>query len=192
MRIGDGRMKTDRRPLRVAVVAALAATMLATVSSASAAVWKHEGVNVTGPVKFTVTGGELIETPSGGMVCEVHATVATKGGSIGEVTSFASPECPTVFGNLAGCSVTASQALGLPWQIHVNASDLTITKWRVRRTFDAGCAVSELDKTIPSVTAMPDVPSAISELEISGETTGYSMLGSLSVAAPNTGTYGIG
>jgi hypothetical protein len=184
-------MKTDRHLLLAAVAAALAVTMLTAVSSASAAVWKHEGVNITKPVKFKVTGEELFETGAGGMVCEIHATVVTEGGSVGEVTWFTATGC-TGFGDLTGCSVMATQAMGLPWVVDVNTSTLTITKWRVLRAFDAGCAVSELDKTISSVFVLPDVPAAISELEIIGKTGSYSMIGLLGVAAPNAGTYGIG
>ncbi len=185
-------MKTGRRLLLAAVAVGIAVTMLAAVSSASASVWKHEGANIAKPVKFKVTGEELLETGTGGMTCEIQATVVTEGGSVGEVTWFETTGCAGGFGDLAGCSAVASLALGLPWDVHVNTSTLAITKWRVRREFDAGCAVSELDKTIASVFVLPDVPAAISELEIIGKTGTYSIVGLLGVAAPNAGTYGIG
>lgn len=62
----------------------------------------------------------------------------------------------------------------------------------MKRTFKAGCGTTEFDKTIGSVTVTLNTPSAISEMEFSGETTGYKTVGSFTVDGANKGTYGIG
>jgi len=184
-------MKIDKRLLLAGLAVAIAMSASVSTSSASASVWKDHGVNITSLIEIGLSGGELFETGSGGMSCEIHATLTTKGGSMGEIVKYKTNGC-TGFGNLAGCTVVTSEALGLPWTVDVNTSDLTITGWHVRRTFNPGCAVAEIDKTIASVTATPDVSTSISEIEFIGETTGYKVFGSFTVDGTNKGTYGIG
>jgi hypothetical protein len=94
--------------------------------------------------------------------------------------------------NFAKCELNTAEAKGLPWAVHVNATDLTITNLRTKRTFKAGCPTTELDKTIASVTVTLESPTAISEMEFSGSTTGYKTVGSLTIEGANNGTYGIG
>jgi hypothetical protein len=179
--------------LRLALVAAVVACLaLAVPTMASAAVWKHKGVNLAKFVELGLPGGEIFETGSGGMSCEVRAVLTTEGGSTGKITKFETKSCPTGFGNMSGCQLNTAEAKGLPWTVHVNATDLTITNMRTRRTFKAGCAVTELDKTIPSVTVTLNTPAAISEMEYSGAIVGYKTVGSLTVEGLNKGTYGIG
>ena len=74
----------------------------------------------------------------------------------------------------------------------VNASDLTITNMHTRRTFNTGCPISELDKTLTSVTVTLNTPTAITAMEYSGAIAGYKAFGSFTVDSPNSGTYGIG
>ncbi|HEX7279876.1 MAG TPA: hypothetical protein VF255_09670 [Solirubrobacterales bacterium] len=181
---------------RLAVAVAVAACFaLALPALASAAVWKHKGVNLAKFVELSLPGGEVFETEisgvKSGMSCEVKATLTTEGGSTAKITKYEVKSCSGAFGKLAGCTVSVKEAKGLPWTVHVNASDLTITNMRVRRTFSAGCALAELDKTIsPTVTL--NTPSAISEMEFSGSTTNYKAFGSWKVEGTNAGTYGIG
>lgn len=181
---------------RLAIAFAVAACFaLALPALASAAVWKHNGVNLTKFVSLSLPGGEVFETEisgeKSGMSCEVKATMTTEGGSTAKITAYEIKSCSGAFGKLAGCTVSAKEAKGLPWTVHVNASDLTITNMRIRRTFSAGCAVAELDKTIsPTVTL--NTPSKISEMEFSGSIVGYKAFGSWKVEGTNAGTYGIG
>lgn len=189
-------MKDNGRLLLVAAIAALA--LLAVPASASASVWKHEGSDVEEFVSIGLTGGEFFEiAPTGetknGMFCNVHATLTTEGGSTGKITAFETEKCEG-FGSLAECELKkeSTEPTGLNWTVDVNASDLTITGWHTMRAFKAGCSVSELDKTIGSVTVTLDTPSAIAEMEWLGEITGYKTRGSFSVDSPNSGTYGIG
>lgn len=182
-----------RLAIATAVIACFA---LAVPVLASGAVWKHKGVNLAKFVELSLPGGEVFETEisgeKSGRSCEVKATLTTEGGSTAKITKYEIKSCATGFGKLAGCSVVAKEAKGLPWTVHVNASDLTITNMRVRRTFSAGCPLSELDKTITSTTVTLNTPAAISEMEFSGSTTNYKAFGSWKVEGLNAGTYGIG
>jgi len=184
---------------RLALVAAVfACSALALPALASAAVWKHNGVNLSKFVELGLPGGEVFETEVegewSGMNCEVRAVMTTEGGSSAKITKYEIKSCATSsgFGKMKGCEVSAKEAKGLPWTVHVNATDLTITNMRVRRTFKAGCAVTELDKTFTSLTVTLNTPSSISEMEFSGSLTGYKAFGSWTVEGTNKGTYGIG
>jgi hypothetical protein len=186
-----GEMRIKRRLLLAGPIAAV--VVLAVPALALSAVWKDKGTNIKTLTEISLTGAELFETSAGnGMNCGLKATLRTEGGSTGEITTFDITECPSGFGTFKGCSVTSSTAKGLPWPVDVNATDLTVTGWRVKRVFGAGCPIGELDKTIASMTVKLDVPSAFSVLEFSGETTGYKTVGSLAVSEANQGTWGIG
>jgi hypothetical protein len=183
-------MKIHKRRLLAGLAAVLALSAL-TAASASAAVWKDKGVNVSKFVEIGLTGGELAEAGGKGLSCELHATLTTEGGSTGKITKYETKKC-TGFGELSTCEMATSESKGLPWTVDVNAADLTITNWHLRRTFKAGCATTEIDKTVGSVTVTLDVPSAITEMEFLGEITGFKTFGSFTVDSPNSGTYGIG
>lgn len=186
-----GEMKKNRRLLVAGVVAAI--VLLAVPAIALAAVWKDKGTNVSKFVEFAAIGGELFETTTGnGMSCEVRAVFTTEGGSTGKVTKFEIKKCPTGFGSFAGCELNTAEGKGLPWTVHVNATDLTITNMRTKRTFKAGCSTSELDKTITSTTVTLETPSEINEMNFSGSTTGYTTAGTITVEGANNKTYGIG
>jgi hypothetical protein len=187
-------MKNQKRlAIAVAVCACFA---LALPALASAAVWKHKGVNLAKFVELGLPGGEVFETEisgvKSGMSCENKATMTTEGGSTAKITKFEIKSCSGAFGKLVGCTVSAKEPKSLPWTVDVNASDLTITNMRTRRTFNAGCAITELDKTIASTTVLLNTPSAITEMEFSGSTTNYKAFGSWKVEGLNSGTYGIG
>jgi hypothetical protein len=184
-------MKIDKRLLLISM--AVATTMFAAVSasSASAAVWKMNGTNVTKLVTIGLTGGEIFESGTSGMSCEIAATLTTEGGSTGKITKWETKKCSGGFGEFAKCELSTSESKGLPWTVDVNTTDLTFTNMHIRRTFKAGCPVTELDKTTsPTVTLLS--PTAISEMEFSGSITGFKNFGSLKVEAAIAGTYGIG
>lgn len=183
-------MKIDKRLLLAGMVVAIA-MFAVTAASASAAVWKDKGVNVTKFVEFGLSGGEVFESGTSGMSCELHATVTTEGGNMAKITKFETIKCSGGFGELTGCELATSESKALPWTVDVNTTDLTITNMRLRRTFKAGCKIAELDKTYsPTVTLLS--PTAIAEMEFTAEITGYKTFGSFTVDAPNSGTYGIG
>ncbi|HEU4393338.1 MAG TPA: hypothetical protein VFR04_06855 [Solirubrobacterales bacterium] len=184
-------MKGKKRLLLAGGIAAL--VVLVVPALALAAVWKDKGVNVTKFVEIGLTGGEVFETTEGnGMSCEIHATLTTEGGSTGKITKFETKKCPAGFGSFAKCELASSEAKGLPWTVHVNATDLTITGWRNKRTFKAGCGTTELDKTVTNTTVTLNTPTAISEMEFSGSISGYKIVGSFTVDGAANGTYGIG
>ncbi|HEX5928068.1 MAG TPA: hypothetical protein VFY48_01610 [Solirubrobacterales bacterium] len=183
-------MKFDKRLLLAMLCVAIGAFAI-NASAATAAVWKHGGSNLAKHTEIGLTGGEVFETATGGMSCEVFATITTSGGSTGTIKKWEVKNCGGAFGTLAGCQVLATEAKSLPWTLDVNASDLSVTSMRIRRTFKNGCSITELDKTV-TMTMTPDVPAAITEFEFHGSTSGYTSFGSLTVNSPNSGTYGIG
>jgi hypothetical protein len=177
------------------VVAVVACVALALPALASGAVWKHKGVTLAKFIELSLPGGEVFETEisgvKSGMSCEVKATMTTEGGSTAKITKYEIKSCSGAFGKLSGCTISAKEPKSLPWTVDVNATDLTITNMRIRRTFSAGCAITELDKTIsPTVTL--NTPSAITEMEFNGSIVGYKAFGSWKVEGLNSGTYGIG
>jgi hypothetical protein len=184
-------MKTRKRLL---VSAALAVLALATTAAiASAAVWKDGKTNVSSPIEIKFEGAEFWEPSEGNsMQCKEKFTLKTSGGSTAEITSFeiVKTGCATT-GTLSGCELSVAEPKGLPWIVHANAEDLTITSMRLHRTFKAGCAFgTSLDKTINSTVTL-NAPAAITELETFGESGGYKQYGSFE-AVSNSGTYGIG
>jgi hypothetical protein len=184
-------MNKNRRLLLAGVIAAV--VVLAVPAMAIAAVWKDKGVNVAKFVEIGLSGGEVFETTaSNGMNCEIHATLTTEGGSTGKITKFEIKKCPVGFGSFAKCELATAEGKGLPWTVDVNATDLTITNMRTKRTFKAGCETAELDKTIGSTKVTLNTPAAITEMEFIGSIAGYKTVGSFTVDAPNSGTYGIG
>jgi hypothetical protein len=188
-------MKRNRRLLLAGAIAAIA--VLAVPAMATASVWKDGSTKVEKFISLGLTGGEIFEiAPTGeqknGMICEVHATLTTEGGSTGKITAFETKSCGSGFGSFAKCELSSAEPKGLPWTVDVNTSDLTITGWHTKRVFKAGCSTTELNKTIGSVKVTLNTPTAITEMEWLGEITGYTSRGSFSVDAPNSGTYGIG
>lgn len=182
-------MRGNKRLLVAGIVAALA--LLAVPALALAAVWKDKGVNVSKFSEMTLTGGEIFESSEGnGMSCKVSATLTTEGGSTGKITKWSITECPSGFGSFKSCALNTAEAKSLPWTVTVNATDLTISNMKVKRTFKAGCATTELEKTITSTTVTLDSLTAITEMEFSGTNGTYKSVGSLTVTP--SGTYGIG
>jgi len=178
---------------RFLIAAALAVLALATTAAiASASVWKDGATNVSTAIEIKFTGAEFWETSEGNsMQCEERFTLKTSGGSTATISAFeiVKTGCATT-GTLTGCELSTAEAKGLPWTVDVNTSDLTITSMRLKRTFKAGCAISELDKTINSTVTLLS-PTNIEEVETFGETGTYKQFGSFE-ATTNKGTYGIG
>lgn len=184
-------MKSSKR-LWLAVLVSALSLFAVSASAASAAVWKDKGVNVSKHVTFNLTGGEVFDTGTGGMSCEVLATITTSGGSTGSISKWEVKNCGGAFGDLASCQILATEPKNLPWAIDVNTTDLTITSMRLRRTFKNGCAIKEVDKTVTSTTMTLNTPSEITEVEFLGINGEYEAFGSMTVDSPNSGTYGIG
>lgn len=179
-------------------VAAIACFVLAFPVLAQGAVWKHNGANLTKFIELGLPGGENFETQvSGewsGMNCEVKATMTTEGGSTAKITKYEIKSCAKAFGKMSSCSVVLKEAKGLPWTVDVKTTDLVVTNMRVRRTFNAGCPVTELDKTITELhLTLKEEPLKIKEMEFNNSSLGtYKMFGSWTVEGANSGTYGIG
>lgn len=184
-------MKAKKRLLAIGVTAVLA--LAATAAIASASVWKDGETNVSSQIEIKFAGAEFWEpSESNSIECEEKFTLKTKGGEVAEITAFEviKTNCKGT-GTLAGCEVSTAEAKGLPWTVDVKTTDLLITGMRLKRIFKAGCATTELDKTIEStVTLLPEAKK-IEEIETAGETGTYKQYGSFE-ATTNKGTYGIG
>jgi hypothetical protein len=198
---GMGEMKGNKRLLVAGLIAAL--VMLAVPALALAtAVWKDKGTKVSKFVELTMAGGEIFETTAGnGMSCEIHATLTTEGGSTGKITKFEIKKCPEPIGSFktTKCELNTAAGMGLPWTVHVNTTDLTVTNWRTKRTFKgASCKEPELDKTISSMTVtLEPSTTEISELLFDGKileggVQKYRSFGTLTIQGANNKTYGIG
>jgi hypothetical protein len=185
-----GEMESKIRLMLIGAVASIA--MLAVPAVASASVWQHEGENLSEFAEIKMSGLEIFEGGEGdAMICEVDATMTTEGGGEGLITSFETKACPEGFGTFSTCELATAKARGLPWSVTVNETDLTVAGWHTKRTF-TGCATTELDKTIASVTVLLNTPSQIAEMEFLGEEGGYSIFDSMTLEEGIRGTYGIG
>lgn len=180
----------------------IAAAAFAVPAAASGAVWLHEGEALEKHVEIGLSGGQVFEVPGKGvMLCPVHATLTTEGGETGEITEWdVATEGCLGGGIFAGCEATASEALGLPWGVDVNAASLTITGSDIGREF-AGCGLESVEFTTPEIEVTTETPGAISEVEFIGEGTAdlepggeaeYRTFGSFTVDGEDAGTYGIG
>ena len=138
-----------------------------------------------------------------GVSCAAEATLRMTPGSTGQVTEFRPiEETCTGFGELAECEVVSAAVQNLPWDVDVNASDLTFTGTKVSRVFDPGCPIEELESKVPQLTVTLETPAAIAEMETSGsgvariepETVEAELttFGALQVNPLFAGTYGIG
>lgn len=197
---GMGEMKGNKRLLIAGAIAAL--VVLAVPALALSAVWKDKGTNVSKFVELKMTGGEIFETTAGnGMSCEVSATLTTEGGSTGKITKFEIKKCPEPIGSFktTKCELNTAEGKGLPWTVDVNATDLTVTNWRTKRTFKGtSCKEPELDKTIASMTVtLEPSTTEISDLLFDGKieeggVQKYRSFGTLTIEGANNKTYGIG
>lgn len=183
-----------RRKKRMLVVLGLACLALAaTAAIASASVWKDGETKVTTKFEIKFEGAEFWQPSAGNsMQCPEKFTLESSGGETAKVIAFEITKtgCATT-GKFAGCEVSTAEPKELPWSVTVNASTLTIKNMRLKRTFKAGCFVTELDKTINSTVTLLPEPKKIESIETSGSSGEYKQFGSFN-AITNKGTYGIG
>jgi hypothetical protein len=194
-------MKSNRRLLLAGVIAAM--VVLAVPVLALAAEWKDKnGTKITKLTEFTLNGAEIFETtPGNGMDCEIHAKMTTSGGTTASITEFKVKKCEGSFGSFktTKCELNVGEGKGLPWTVHVNPEDLTVTNWRIKHSFKgAECKEPELDKTITSMTVkIEPEPKEMSVLSFDGKITNekseqtFRTAGSPEVEGTNNGTYGI-
>lgn len=182
---------------------AVLALALAGPASAGAAEWKHGASPLEEHVEIGLFGSEIFVTEAGAMICEVDATLTTEGGSVGQIGNYETTECMGLTGAMEGCSVVATEQVGGPWAVDVNATDLTVTGNTLLRTFDPECPVKTIESTVPELTTTAPDPAAITELEYfdfgsgsasidGGEPGKYQVFGSWFLAGEASGTYGIG
>ncbi|HEY2715081.1 MAG TPA: hypothetical protein VGI73_02545 [Solirubrobacterales bacterium] len=174
------------------LLAMAALLALAGSATASAAVWKDGGMEVTSPFALELGGGGQyeIEEGLGGVNCSEHMTLSSSGGSNATISKFENKSCKT-FGTLAACTVQTVEAIGLPWSITLGTEAETISGMHVKHKFKAGCPVGEINETV-NVTMTPDNSAAIESFELLESGGGYRQFGSYEIEGVNSGTYGIG
>lgn len=190
---------TSIRTGLLGLVALLALALVGPASASATGVWQHEGVPLEEHAEMSLLGSQIFITETGGMICEVDATLTAEPGSTGWVTGITSTKCQGLFGELAECTVTGTEQPEGPWDVHVTTTDLVVTGATLVRSFDEGCPVKEIESTIPELTTNLVEPGSIGEIEwfgggsasIDGGPEGeYEEFGSWFVAP--AGTYGIG
>lgn len=199
-------MRNSRKLLLLAV-AAIGALAVALPASASASVWLHNTPGETVPVEehieLTLTGGEVIEVGGSVLLCEASETITTEGGSSATITAYEinPSSCIGLAGGVAGCEVIKAKATNLPWNITVNAEDLTAEGVAVDYVFNAACPVHKIAVSFPALTlTLENEPSAIRYIrfsqegtgEIDGEEAPLGYFGEFQLPEGEFDTYGIG
>jgi hypothetical protein len=138
-------------------------------------------------------------------VCPVHTTIATEGGSTGQLIEFESntAECEGS-GTYGACKPTSRQITKLPRPTDPGENELTITGVQIFTTYTQ-CPFVETETTVPNFTATLESSSMITNLEVHAgikthTSTPFEPEGGfegeyhawLEVDEPNWGTYGIG
>ena len=184
--------KLNKRRMLAELLTMTAVIALAGAATASAAVWRDGGAEVTSPFTLELAGGGQyeIEEGLGGVNCSEHMTLSSTGGSNATISKFENKSC-RAFGTLSSCTVQTVEAIGLPWSIALGAEAETITGMHVKHKFKAGCAVGEINETV-NVAMTPNSPTAIESFELFEAGGEYRQFGSYEIEGTNSGTYGIG
>lgn len=163
-----------------------------TAQGASGAVWRHGVKALEEYAEIHLSGGSVLVVSEGLVSCEAAMTITIEegGGDTGLVTKFQLENCASLEGSVE-CEVLETASKSLPWDVHVNGEDLTITGMRTFYAFDEGCPLPEYLAFSESATVALDNPSAISTMEyLRGEE--FTEAAFFSVDEPNAGTYGVG
>src|ERR1700759_2968087 len=163
-------MKSRKRKLLVAVLAAFAISAIARPAMAMAAVWKDfsTGAMVSTNFSLGLTGGENyeVETSAGGVSCSEHMTMAYSATSKAtQITAFENKGCAKTFGTYATCTVQTVDAIGLPWSVTLGPSDLTVNNMQVKHTFKVGCPKGEISQMHSIGVLLKPEPKKITEME---------------------------
>lgn len=186
-------MILDRRRLLALLLSAAAVLSLAGSATASAAVWKDGGKEVTSPFALGLSGGANyeIEEGSGGVQCKEQMTLSSTGGSNASITAFVDSACVTL-GTLSGCTVQSTEAIGLPWSVTLGTESETIVGMHVKHKFKAGCATTEINKTLNvPLTPLSTEAGTIEGFEMFGAEGEYRQFGSYAIEGAGKGTYEI-
>jgi hypothetical protein len=190
-------LKSNKGRLLAGLLAATALIALVGSASASAAVWKDGGKEVTTAFELQLhgAGNYEIESGAGGIQCEEHMTISSTGKSNATISAFKNEKCGSPFGTLAGCSLQSVEVLGVPWGVTLGASTETISSMHVKHKFKTGCAHGEINETL-NVTMTPilvEETNLIEGFELLATTEGgYRQVGSYTIEGASSGTYEIG
>lgn len=182
-------MKRYNRRLLAVLLAAMAVFALVGSATASAAVWKDAGVTVSKAFTMNLSGAQNyeVENSAGGVQCSEKMTISFNGVSTTKLESFKNESC-TTFGTYKACTVQTVEAIGSPWTVTLNASNLSVASFRVKHTFKAGCAKGEINQLV-TLTMTPDNTEKFTTINTLATSGTFKQFGTLTVETP---TYGIG
>ncbi len=136
------------KKLMLLAVSAAAVVAFAIPASASAAMFKHEGHEITTPVTKAYSGPAQFEGTSGGVptgsgiACESVTASVTFSTNSAEVDSFTGTNCET-FGplnELANCHTSGAPVANTPFAVDIESSEtLNITGVSIDQGIAAGC-----------------------------------------------------
>ncbi len=191
------------------VLAMAVGTVAAFASPTSAsAVWGHKSTAIQQSATIGLTGTLKFTSESGGVVeCQVTYGIVLEPGSTGKVESLgldnkgtATDKCKTG-GNLSKCQVHEFQPTELPWTVHLSSFDtIRIEAGEIHVSITGSeCPITKFTTTPGSVFATTSTPHVIGgTLTLSGNLqqdvfaggkAAVTVGGSLTVEAPNSGTY---
>ena len=152
--------------LAMAVTAILAFAIPAAAQAEPGGMFYNEGNAITEPIEESFTGLISFTTAVGGFGCfgHAHATVETEGGTLDELEL--TLETCSGSGGLEGCQLLAYELTGNPTLTPTSANnDFDIKELELDTVFDC---VGRVTLTAPSITAVPNNPSAITTVKVSG------------------------
>lgn len=187
-------MILNRHRLLALLLGAAAVLSLVGSATASAAVWKDGGKEVTTAFSLGLSGAANyeIEEGAGGIQCTEHLTLSSTGGSNASISALEDTGCKG-FGTLAACTVSGTEVFGLSWGVTLGAETETIASMHVKHKFKTGCKVTEINKTLNvTLTPLKNEAGGIEGFETFATEGAYRQFGSYEVEGTNKGTYEIG
>ena len=154
--------------LAMAAAAVLAFAIPAAAQAEPGGMFYNEGNAITEPIEESLTGPISFTTTAGGFECVVHVrgTVETEGGTLDEL-ELTLTTC-VGSGALEGCSLLSYELTGTPTLTPTSANnDFDIEGFEFDSLSDC---LGRVKFTAPTLTAVPNNPSAISVVDVSGET----------------------
>jgi hypothetical protein len=200
--------------LKKLTVLAMAIGALAALAPASAsATWDHHTTPIDQNQQLTFSGQARFQGGLGGVECQVSSNAQFLAGqTTGNITSFVpGPTSDTVnckgTGGLVFCQVHNVSPTSFPWVFHTvqSPASISITHGEIHSQATGGfCPITAITITAGTVTATPNQPETVSSIQLSGnasvhlttsggsqDTENTTVSGTLSILAPNAGTYSI-
>ncbi|HET8862223.1 MAG TPA: S8 family serine peptidase [Solirubrobacterales bacterium] len=132
--------------------------------------WLNEGDPLEGEAEMAFSGDMAFNSLGTGLDCSVSASLATTGGSTGEIATFKVADCEGFGFLFEGCELSEAKAKGLPWAVEVGKTTLSVKSVSVEYALTE-CGNEEVESVTLSaskITATLDEPEQISAVSLSG------------------------